>query len=130
MVQMNCIDMNAWYSRIDKPHRPDADHDHAVGAAVQTSVDDRGDPVSTVEYARVGKDGDSASGQGRCQIPLPRALEALERSALAHRLVLRAVELVDLLLESTAIELHRVQSSRLAIGARAARLNRAPSRIS
>jgi bifunctional non-homologous end joining protein LigD len=23
MVQMNCIDMNAWYSRIDKPHRPD-----------------------------------------------------------------------------------------------------------
>jgi bifunctional non-homologous end joining protein LigD len=23
MVQMNCIDMNAWYSRIDKPDRPD-----------------------------------------------------------------------------------------------------------
>src|SRR5947208_9148298 len=23
MVQMNCIDMNAWYSRVDKPHRPD-----------------------------------------------------------------------------------------------------------
>jgi bifunctional non-homologous end joining protein LigD len=23
MVQNNCIDMNAWYSRIDKPHRPD-----------------------------------------------------------------------------------------------------------
>jgi bifunctional non-homologous end joining protein LigD len=23
MVQMNCIDMNAWYSRTDKPHRPD-----------------------------------------------------------------------------------------------------------
>jgi len=23
MVQMHCIDMNAWYSRIDKPHRPD-----------------------------------------------------------------------------------------------------------
>ena len=22
-VQMNCIDMNAWYSRTDKPHRPD-----------------------------------------------------------------------------------------------------------
>jgi bifunctional non-homologous end joining protein LigD len=22
-VQMHCIDMNAWYSRIDKPHRPD-----------------------------------------------------------------------------------------------------------
>jgi bifunctional non-homologous end joining protein LigD len=22
-VQMNCIDMNAWYSRADKPHRPD-----------------------------------------------------------------------------------------------------------
>ena len=22
-VQMNCIDMNAWYSRVDKPHRPD-----------------------------------------------------------------------------------------------------------
>ena len=20
---MNCIDMNAWYSRVDKPHRPD-----------------------------------------------------------------------------------------------------------
>src|ERR687898_1326504 len=23
MGQMNCIDMNAWYSRVDKPHRPD-----------------------------------------------------------------------------------------------------------
>src|SRR4051812_47744366 len=23
MVQMNCIDMNAWYPRVDKPHRPD-----------------------------------------------------------------------------------------------------------
>jgi bifunctional non-homologous end joining protein LigD len=23
MVQMNCIDMNAWYSRVDKPDRPD-----------------------------------------------------------------------------------------------------------
>ncbi len=23
MVQVNCIDMNAWYSRVDKPHRPD-----------------------------------------------------------------------------------------------------------
>jgi bifunctional non-homologous end joining protein LigD len=23
MVQMHCIDMNAWYSRVDRPHRPD-----------------------------------------------------------------------------------------------------------
>jgi bifunctional non-homologous end joining protein LigD len=23
MVNMGCIDMNAWYSRVDKPHRPD-----------------------------------------------------------------------------------------------------------
>ncbi|HEU4971614.1 MAG TPA: hypothetical protein VFT35_06835, partial [Gaiellaceae bacterium] len=23
MAQMNCIDMNAWYSRVDKPDRPD-----------------------------------------------------------------------------------------------------------
>ena len=23
MVQMNCIDMNAWYSRVDKPDHPD-----------------------------------------------------------------------------------------------------------
>jgi bifunctional non-homologous end joining protein LigD len=23
MVQMNCVDMNTWYSRVDKPHRPD-----------------------------------------------------------------------------------------------------------
>ena len=23
MVQMNCIDMNAWYSRVDKPDKPD-----------------------------------------------------------------------------------------------------------
>ena len=22
MVQMNCVDMNAWYSKVDKPHRP------------------------------------------------------------------------------------------------------------
>ena len=76
-------------------------------------MDDRGDLVSAVEYARVGKDGHSAGGQCRRQIPLPPALEALERSALAHRVVLRAIELVDLLLELTAIKLHRVQSSRL-----------------
>ena len=33
MVQMNCIDMNAWYSRVDKPHRPDPvlfDLDHPI----------------------------------------------------------------------------------------------------
>ena len=24
MVQMHCIDMNAWYSRVDKPDRPDS----------------------------------------------------------------------------------------------------------
>jgi bifunctional non-homologous end joining protein LigD len=23
MVQMHCIDMNAWYSRVDEPERPD-----------------------------------------------------------------------------------------------------------
>jgi bifunctional non-homologous end joining protein LigD len=23
MVQMNCVDMNAWYSRVDRPERPD-----------------------------------------------------------------------------------------------------------
>ena len=23
MVQLNCVDMNAWYSQVDKPHRPD-----------------------------------------------------------------------------------------------------------
>src|SRR5437764_13840946 len=23
MVQMNCIDMHSWYSRVDTPHRPD-----------------------------------------------------------------------------------------------------------
>ena len=23
MVQMHCIDMNAWYSRVDQPERPD-----------------------------------------------------------------------------------------------------------
>ena len=84
----------------------DADHDHAVGAGVEAAVDDRRHLVPTVEDTRVREDGDAARGQSRREIPLPPALESLERPLLAERLVLRAVELVDLLLELPAIELH------------------------
>ena len=74
-------------------------------------MDDRGDLVAAVEDTRVREDGHATRGQGRGEIPVPPALEALQRPLLAHRLVLGPVELVDLLLESTAIELHRDEVS-------------------
>ena len=46
MVQMHCIDMNAWYSRVDKPDRPDFvlfdldppdDRDDGFGLAIEVA---------------------------------------------------------------------------------------------
>jgi bifunctional non-homologous end joining protein LigD len=45
MVQMNCVDMNAWYSRVDKPHRPDfvvfdldpPDESHGFALAIEVA---------------------------------------------------------------------------------------------
>ena len=83
-------------------------------------MDDRGDLVSAVEDTRVREDSHTTGSQSRSEVPLPPALEALERSLLAHRLVLGPVELVDLLLESTAIELHRGGFSPIRVGRRTA----------
>ena len=110
----------------------DADHHYAVGAAVEAPVDDRGDLVPAIEDTSVREHSHAAGGESRRQIPLPPAVEALERPLLAHRLVLGPVELVDLLLEPTAIELHQDEVSpiwarenlRPALRARAPRLPR------
>ena len=58
----------------------DADHHDALGPAVEAPMDDRGDLVSAVEDTRVREDGHPTGGQSRRQIPLPPALEALERA--------------------------------------------------
>ena len=92
----------------------DADHDHAVGAAVEAAVHGRRDLMAAVEHARVREDDDAARGESRREIPLPRPLQPLERPALAQRLVLGAVQLVDLLLQTVAVELHRSGAGRSA----------------
>ena len=88
----------------------DADHDHAVGTAVETAVHGGRDLVPAVEDARVREDDDAAGRERRREIPLPATLEALERSPLAQRLVLGAVELVDLLLQPPPIECHAARA--------------------
>ncbi len=82
----------------------DADHDDAVGPAVEAPVHSRGDLVPAVEDPRVREDDDSARGERRREIPLAPAIEALEGAALAELLVLRPVERVDLGLQARAVE--------------------------
>ena len=79
---------------------------HPVGAAVEAAVHGGRDLVPAVEDAGVREDDDASVREGRREVPLAPALEALERPALAHRLVLRAVELVNLLLQPASIEGH------------------------
>jgi bifunctional non-homologous end joining protein LigD len=66
MVQMHCIDMNAWYSRVDKPTRPDfvlfdldpPDGGFRLGTRVAHLVHDLLDEVGLVGYVKTsGADG-------------------------------------------------------------------------
>jgi bifunctional non-homologous end joining protein LigD len=68
MVQMHCIDMNAWYSRVDLPHRPDyvvfdldpPDEPHAYDRAIEVAHLVRGllDEVDLGAYVKTsGADG-------------------------------------------------------------------------
>ena len=66
MVQMHCIDMNAWYSRVDKPDRPDyvvfdldpPDGDFPLGVRAARLVGDLLDEVGLRGYAKTsGADG-------------------------------------------------------------------------
>ena len=65
------------------------------------------DLVPAVEHTRMRKDDDPAGRQRRSEAPTARTIQALQRSALAHGLVLRAVELVNLLLQPSPFEAHR-----------------------
>ena len=84
-----------------------ADDDHAVGTTVETAVHDGRDLMPAVEHARVREHDDTSGCERRGEIPLTRALQPLQRPSLAHRLVLRAVELVNLLLQPSPVEAHR-----------------------
>ena len=66
MVQMHCIDMNAWYSRIDKPERPDyvvfdldpPDGDFALGVRAARLVGDLMSEIGVHAYVKAsGADG-------------------------------------------------------------------------
>ena len=66
MVQMHCIDMNAWYSRVDEPDRPDyvvfdldpPDGDFAAGASAARLVGDLMAEIGLRAYAKTsGADG-------------------------------------------------------------------------
>src|SRR5438445_819210 len=68
MVQNNCIDMNAWYSRVDKPHRPDfvlfdldpPDDSYGFGLAIEVAhfIRDLLDEVGLPGYVKTsGADG-------------------------------------------------------------------------
>ena len=90
----------------------DADHDDAIGARVEAAVHGRGDLMPAVQDTGVREHDDASSGERRSKVPLPRALQTLERPALAHRVVLAPVELVDLSLQTISVELHRSGAGR------------------
>ena len=90
----------------------DADHNDAIGARVEAAVHGGRHLMPAVEHAGVWEDGHASRGQRRCQIPLPRTLEPLERPSLPHLLVLPLVERVDLALQTIAVERHRCGEGR------------------
>src|ERR687892_2189462 len=66
MVQMHCIDMNAWYSRIDKPERPDyvvfdldpPDGEFALGVTAARLIGDLMSEIDIHAYVKTsGADG-------------------------------------------------------------------------
>ena len=60
-----------------------------------------------VEHARVREHDGTSGCERRGEIPLACVLQPLQRPLLAHRLVVRAVELVNLLLQPSPVEAHR-----------------------
>ena len=79
-VQMNCIDMNAWYSRVDKPGRPDFvvfDLD-PPGRARRLRAGDRGG-ASHPRAARRGRAPRLREDERRRRHPRPRADPAPRR---------------------------------------------------
>lgn len=75
MVQMNCIDMNAWYSRVDKPHRPDfalfdldpPDGDFALAVRVARLIRDELERLELASYVKTsGADGIHCTSARAC----------------------------------------------------------------
>ena len=99
MVQMHCIDMNAWYSRVDKPDRPDFvlfdldppdDGDDGFGLAIEVAhlireLARRGRPARLGEDERRRRDprrrADPAPLDLRADLRLRRARLAAARAA-------------------------------------------------
>ena len=77
----------------------DADHDHAVGAAVETAVHCGCDLMSAIRDSGMWEDDDASRRQRRREIPLAPTLQPFQCPAIAQLGVLAAIELVDLLLE-------------------------------
>jgi hypothetical protein len=84
----------------------DADHDHALGAAVETAVHGGRNLMAAVEHSGVRKDDDASGSECRREIPLAPPFQTFECPALAHLVVLGAIELVNLLFEPLTIEIH------------------------
>ena len=89
-----------------------ADHDDAIGARVQAAVHGCCDLMPAVQDTGVREHDDASSGERRGKVPLPCALQAVERPALTHRVVLAPVELVDLSLQAISVERHRSGAGR------------------
>ena len=62
--------------------------------------------MPAVQHTGMRKDHDASGSERRREIPFPPALQAFERSPLSQLVVLRAIELVNLLLELLTIESH------------------------
>jgi hypothetical protein len=71
------------------------------------------DLMPAVQHAGVREDHDASGSERRREIPLSSPLQAFERPALSHRIVLGAIELVNLLLELLAIESHSAPGGRV-----------------
>ena len=64
------------------------------------------DLMPAVQHSGMRKNHDASGSECRREVPLPPALQAFERSALPHRVVLGSIELVNPLLEVLTIESH------------------------
>ncbi len=84
-----------------------ADDDDAIGAAVEAPVNRSRSVMAAIEHACVREDDDASRRERRRDIPLAATLQPFQGSALAQRLVLRAVELVNLVLQPQPVEAHR-----------------------
>ena len=82
----------------------DADHHHPIRAAVQRRIDRRGNLMSTIQHAGMGKDDNAAGAQSRRQIPFSGLIQLAVGASFAQFGMFAGVKGVDLLAEADMLD--------------------------